>query len=65
MTQRITDILNGCGNGNPTVSLGPADAQSIGLEPGSYEAKAIRKALGEAEKKATAAEKKAAAAADN
>jgi hypothetical protein len=44
MTPRIKNILDGCGDGNPTVSLSADDAQSIGLEAGSYTADQIRKA---------------------
>lgn len=46
MNQRITDLLAGCGDGNPTISLSQADAESIGLQAGQYEANEIRKAAG-------------------
>ena len=45
MSQRVNDILAGLGDGDAAASLGGADAESVGLKPGSYTAKQIRAGL--------------------
>jgi len=45
MRSRVEDILAGLGDGKAKASLGAADAESVGLEQGSYTAAEIKKAL--------------------
>jgi len=51
MRNRVEDILAGLGDGKGSASLGGADAESVGLEPGSYTAAEIKKALASSEAK--------------
>lgn len=62
MTNRLQQILDGCGDGNPVVNISREDAQSVGLEAGQYTAKDLRKALSSAaanQEKAASNEKSA------
>ena len=45
MSERITNLLAACGDGNPTINISAADAHEIGLAGGQHTANDIRKAL--------------------
>lgn len=54
MSDRLQDILAGCGDGNPTVNISAADGEAVGLAAGQYTADELRKACGvDAPKKKT------------